>query len=126
MSAQRLTTPELHWAAGFLDGEGSFGFRMSPRKNGSTIGSLTVAAKQVYLPSLEKLQRLFGGGISGYTRYTGHSINSWALSSARAAAVMMTLYVLLSPYRQGQIRSALSQWRAYKGRSLRANMWEKH
>ena len=118
MPEKRLTTADLHWAAGFIDGEGSFCFHGK--------GYLTLSAKQKYRPSLDKLQRLFGGGISGYTRATNLSIYSWAISSARAAAVMMTLYVLLSPYRQSQIKTALEKWRQYKGRYLRKNMWEKH
>ena len=112
MSPRRLTIADLHWAAGFLDGEGSFCFHSKKY--------LTISAKQKYLPSLEKLQRLFGGGISGYTRRTRHSIYSWAISSTQAAAVMMTLYVLLSPYRQAQIQTALGAWRQYKERYTRA------
>jgi hypothetical protein len=110
--AQRLTTPDLHWAAGFLDGEGCFCFHSHKY--------LTISAKQKYLPSLEKLKRLFGGGISGYTRSSKHSIYSWAISSTQAAAVMMTLYVLLSPYRREQIEKALGEWRNYKERYTRA------
>ena len=122
MSTQRLTTAELHWAAGFLDGEGAFGWRIDKRG----VGHLSISAKQKYSPSLEKLQRLFGGGISGYTRRTQLSIYSWAVASARAAAIMMTLYGLLSPYRQGQIQDALAQWRQYKPRFIKRSNWGKH
>lgn len=117
MPQRRLTTPELHWAAGFLDGEGCFCYHHN-RRDGRK--QLHVGAKQKFLPSLEKLQRMFGGGISGYTRATKHSIYSWAIGSTQAAAVMMTLYVLLSPYRQGQIREALDGWRQHKERWTKA------
>jgi hypothetical protein len=100
---------DLFWVAGFLEGEGSF--RCKP--------TLTVCASQVQLWPLEKLQSLFGGGISsnGTKRQVenGHQLcHMWHLSGYRAAALSMTLYSLMSPRRQQQIATALEFWKPLK------------
>src|SRR3990167_4926258 len=46
---------DLHWAAGFIEGEGSF------MKHGN---SVTVCAAQVQLEPLERLQQFFGGRLT--------------------------------------------------------------
>jgi hypothetical protein len=90
-----LMTADIHWAAGFLDGEGSFSFQgRTPRSHGK---SLKISAKQKYPPSLEKLKRLFGGGISYYSRTTGNPIHSWAISSVRAADDVVHTPVSIPP-----------------------------
>jgi hypothetical protein len=106
-----ITATDIGWAAGFLDGEGCFQFG----KNG-----LQVTANQKYTPSLEKLKRIFGGSIryaSGTARTPqGKQVAFyswyWVVSTRGAAAAMLTLYSLMSPYRQGQIRHAIDRWKA--------------
>src|SRR5262249_16159364 len=60
---------DLRWAAGFLEGEGSFSCR----------SSLQVCATQVQTWPLERLRDLFGGAIStNGRRRPGHSLcSSW-------------------------------------------------
>lgn len=87
----------LAWAAGFLEGEGCF---LSSR----------VHAPQVNREPLERLTRLFGGGIY-LTRPKVRRWNEcfrWHVSGTRARGVMMTLYALMSARRQAQIRKALT------------------
>lgn len=100
------TLPDLNWAAGFLEGEGSF------RWSGS---SEQVTAKQVSREPLEKLQGVLGGAIhftSNEKRRKQRPRTSdnytWVAAGARARGIMMTLYSLLSTRRQQQIRTALS------------------
>ncbi len=101
---------DLHWAAGFLDGEGSF---QALERNGNA----TVVSDQKYRPSLEKLQRIFGGYIYIRRRKPGSAFPGsqdyfiWQVAGRRAIEVMMTLYVLMSPYRKGQIEKAIQRWK---------------
>lgn len=101
-----IKTVDLYWAAGFLDGEGTFGI------NGAG-NTPTIAAGQKYTPSLERLACIFGHGAVYYKGYKrnkeGHWM--WQINGRRAAAIMMTLYPLLSLYRQGQIAGALREWK---------------
>lgn len=99
---------DLHWAAGFLEGEGCFSFSGK---------GLKIQVAQVQRWPLERLLKLFGGGISQQRtqRKPTHQICSqWYLSGFQAAALMMTIYPLLSPRRQNQIKQALAEWHPQK------------
>lgn len=102
-----IRTEDLHWAAGFLDGEGCF--------HTSKQGQIAVTAAQNYRESLDKLVSLFGGKIYARKRYQENQKDGWLYSSSsqrRGAGIMMTLYPLLSPYRQRCIEKALTRWKA--------------
>lgn len=86
------TVRDLEWAAGFLEGEGSF----SPSAR-----SHRVAASQNTREPLERLQRLFGGSICANT--TTNNVLVWQTYGSRARGVAFTLYPLLSMRRQAQI-----------------------
>lgn len=98
-----IDTRTLEWVAGFLEGEGSFTLH----------SSLQVSAAQVQLWPLQKLQRIFGGKIftNKAKRADQEPCSQWYLYGSRAAAVMMTVYVLMSPRRQAQIEAALAKWK---------------
>jgi len=108
-TASTSPTPnELHWAAGFLEGEGTFGFR------GAT--AAIHAAQTDNLVPLGRLLALFGGSITthrqGSSRRRGLRARDgemWTVRGSRARGVMMTLYSILSPRRQQQICKALKQ-----------------
>jgi|SRR5208282_3534161 len=112
MPTQRLTTADLHWAAGFIEGEGSFS------RGGSGI---TMGANQVQKEPLEKLQRLFGGclHLNAPKRPTHQPCWQWTLGSRAAAATMMTLYILMSTRRRQQIEKRLLTWRLTSSRPSR-------
>ena len=99
---QTLTMSSLYWAAGFLEGEGSFDGRTAQ-----------VTATQAESPEpLYYLQSMFGGTI--HQRRHGlkphHKAQlKWSVSGA---GVMMTLYNLMSPKRRGQICRALKIWKS--------------
>mgnify|MGYP001579347377 CR=1 FL=1 len=100
------TTAALAWAAGFIEGEGTF----TPLRVKERLYQ-RLTAYQNNLEPLEKLQALFGGSIWGFTtkrtqaRELGHT---WHVNGARARGVMLTLWTFLSAKRRGQLRSALS------------------
>ena len=109
----------LLWAAGFLEGEGSFHF--------SNQSHLLVRATQVQREPLDRLVILFGGKVSEVIRKDGKrgkngvwsDFYDWNVYGQRAAGVCMTLYSLMSPKRKGQIKEALVKWRLRPGRAGR-------
>lgn len=116
------TVADIHWAAGFLEGEGCFASRESPHKKWDvTVLCVDVLAVQVQKEPLERLQRWFGGSLK--ERQQGidkrapvgnvrRNIWCWLLTSSRAIGLMMALYPLMSPWRQEQIKKAILMWRA--------------
>ena len=95
---------DLSWAAGFLEGEGSF------KTNGTKRPSQQVQAAQVQIEPLQRLQRFFGGKITfcRQARPEQQPIGKWGISGARARGVMLTLFSFMSPRRKGQILEALN------------------
>lgn len=99
----------IHWTAGFLDGDGSF------TANKLTINVLGIQKER---EPLQKLQELWGGNI--YTRKPVQHlepVSVWRIGGSQAAALMMTMYPLLSPSRQQQITKTLATWKARGGKS---------
>lgn len=91
---------DLYWAAGFLDGEGSFVYKKT-RNSG-----VCVSAPQKGRELLDKLVDLFGGNI-----YERPNVFQWQLGGERAVGLMMTLYSLMSTKRKAQIAYSLTNWR---------------
>lgn len=103
----RVTMCDIHWAAGFLEGEGSFTLcGVDPR----------IQATQVELDPLYKLVALYDGKIYQKKQKSGglgkKLCHSWVLGGKRGAALMMTIFSLMSKRRQGQIMHVLSSWKS--------------
>lgn len=102
-----ISIRELHWVAGFLEGDGSF---LAGENN-----YIIVCASQVQKFPLEKLQSLVGGNITLEARNhkypNWNDIYRWQVSGARAAGLMMTLYSLMMSKRRRQIATALETWK---------------
>lgn len=101
-----ISTTFLHWAAGFLEGEGSFmltGVAKSPR----------VSAGQVQREPLDRLRAAFGGTVVSNKAYgvRGTANFGWRVGPIASVGIMMTLYPLLSPKRQEKIREVLAGWK---------------
>lgn len=98
-------SPDVAWAAGFLEGEGSFmSWRGKPR----------IKVSQVNREPLEQLQTLFDGPIcldGGPARKKANPRRQemwyWSLSGPRAEAVMRAVYPYMSQKRRDQIDLAL-------------------
>lgn len=91
------STQDLYWAAGFLEGEGSFVYASQTQR---------VTAGQKQKAPLIKLKEVFGGSIYTSQRRSG-PFHGWTLTGPRARGLMMTLYTLMSPRRKSQIKRAL-------------------
>jgi hypothetical protein len=100
-----ISSFEIGWTAGFLEGEGSFLFNK---------GSINVVASQVQKEPLERLVKLYGGALYDYEirNKRANPAWRWCLSGPAAVGLMMTLYKRMSPKRQAQIESALHEWKA--------------
>lgn len=98
------TMLDIAWAAGLYEGEGWCNARQG-----------RIAISQVHLWPLKRMQERFAGSIGG--PYKKPSLLGaspyfiWYLSGYRAAAFAMTIYALLSPRRQEQLKTMLSEWR---------------
>jgi hypothetical protein len=86
---------DIYWAAGIYEGEGSCHYSRR------SIEAL-VSQKDRWI--LERLRSLFGGSIPPPHK-SGCSI--WLSSGSRARGFLMTIYQLLSPRRQAQIKKCL-------------------
>lgn len=112
-------TVNIAWAAGFLEGEGSFGCpRTSP----------TVQCSQVQREPLERLQRLFGGNIyeCGRARKKWKGYHVWSVYGEQAKRVMYAILPLMSPRREGQIMVALNKALTAKPKASQVNKAKTH
>lgn len=103
----------LTWAAGFLEGEGSFTRSGGkPGKFGLGPSCERITCRQIQRWPLDKLQALFGGSITLVRPKTNpisvKPIWNWNISGARARGVIYTLFTFMSPARKQQIRNALT------------------
>ena len=102
---QTPTTADLAWAAGFLEGEGSFTSNLSKAK-----WYQRIQGYQNNIEPLKRMQALFGGTIWAFPKkreqatQVGHV---WQVNGARARGVMFTLFTFLSAKRRQQVRVAL-------------------
>ena len=102
-----ISTLDIAWAAGFLEGEGSFLKRPHHQ--------LRISVGQVQRQPLERLQSLLGGTIylkKTKSKYQVQDQYTWLRGGTVAAGLMMALYSLMSPRRRQQICQALENWRS--------------
>ena len=105
-----VSTLDIAWAAGFIEGEGCFGAPVNVRTG------VSVSAAQVQREPLERLQRIFGGRIRfKKARPPRQNHYVWWLPSLRSAEVTMTLFCLLSPRRKEQAAKLIAAWKAQRG-----------
>ncbi len=91
------STTDLHWAAGFIEGEGSF-------KQGIRERNITVQAKQKDPETLYRLREMFGGSVF---LIDSVGIYNWCISGPYGTGVALTLFSLLSTRRQQQLEHFL-------------------
>lgn len=100
---------DVAWAAGFLEGEGSF----------YNYGTPVVTVAQVQREPIERMEKLFGGSSNqritkGFSGKNGppQPIWVWKAPAYRSIEIMMTVYSLMSPKRQSEIKDAIEKWKA--------------
>jgi hypothetical protein len=111
---------DLHWLAGFLEGEGSFTRQRRKTNCGQESGSISVSVSQVQREPLERCQKMCGvGKIKGEYRNNPNHSNyyRWTLHGENAAELMKLVFGLMSPKRQNQISIALSWYASLPGKN---------
>lgn len=100
----------LIWSAGFLEGEGYFGYNNTPM----------ITVSQVEMDPIAELNIWFKGTVR-YQRTKGnrHDIYVWSIYGTPAMELMFTLYPLLSNKRQSTVRKCAAKWK--ETRSPRRN-----
>jgi hypothetical protein len=99
---------ELAWAAGFLEGEGTFHVQGRSRKTTGYNGVPSISAVQVQKWPVERLQEILGGRIYHCAKVQDRWSSKrqpywkWTMAGRAAAGVMLTIYPYLSPKRQQQ------------------------
>lgn len=109
-----LSSDNLHWIAGFMEGEACFGRTFG--RGIKTNGSLYIQVSQVELDPLEKLQKLLGGSINKYSQDTKtgwRDYYRWQVCGITAEKVMVTVYPLMFSKRQKRI-SELLIWASHR------------
>jgi hypothetical protein len=100
---------EIVWAAGLYEGEGSAWRRTRAPKRDQVY--VEVGQKERWV--LDKLKVRFGGSICLRKARPEHNnpnpLWRWSLTARKARGFLMTIYVLLSPHRQAQIRHVLAR-----------------
>ena len=107
MSDSQISPTDIGWAAGFLEGEGTFQFPNTPSIN----------ATQAQMEPLERLVSLFGGTIYKLRKQEPHHKEKqrWSVCGKNAVQVAFTIYVLMSEERKNQIALMIHKWKGMKG-----------
>lgn len=90
---EKATSNDIRWAAGFYEGEGSVHCQN---------GNAHISQKDPWM--LERMKALFGGAIY---KEKSRELYVWNICGARARGFLQSIYGLLSPRRQKQIREML-------------------
>ena len=118
-----ITVKGIAWTAGFLEGEGYFEGRIRDKAKGMG-ASVSIQVVQKQREPLLRLKRFFGGKVRrARWKAPKGSCWRWTRSGLKSIEIMMTIYCLMSPWRQKQIRQSLHAWKSSKGRSY--NIGEK-
>lgn len=96
--SEPVTTQDIVWAAGIFEGEGS----CSRIGGGAQSEHASVEQKDSWVT--ERLRSYFGGSEKPRR---DRSMHMWYIDGARARGFLQSIYGLMSPRRQEQIRRAL-------------------
>ncbi len=103
-----IEVKDISWAAGFIEGEGSF------RGGTWKQGGMAITVAQCEIEPLQKLKGMFGGSITGPRPGKGlrpKPIYYWGIYGQRAAAVAMTIYTFLFSKRRAQAENLILAWK---------------
>lgn len=102
-----ISTQQIAWLAGLLEGEGSFMWTKTP------VISVQMTDRDIVC----RVASIIGGNVAGpYVNKYGHK-PTWAcrVYGPRAAGWMMTLFTFLGERRQAKISDVLTIWKAHTG-----------
>jgi len=101
---------DLHWVAGFLEGEGAFKL--------AKVGNKTYIRISAASTDEDVIERLDGltihGTMHGPYQYKSNNLEYWTWEIAKqkhVAALLMTIYPIMSERRQNKISELLTHWK---------------
>lgn len=111
MKTNDLRLEDLHWIAGFLEGEGTF-CRCG--------GTINVSVSQVQKEPLERLFNFLGGNIICVTPNNPNrkTYYKWDIFGETAEILIKTVFSLMSPKRKNKISEVLSWYASRPGRNF--------
>lgn len=118
----------FQWAAGFIEGEGTFYFR-KPQQDGWNAGFLEMKVCQKEPEALYMMQDALGGlgSITGpYDNTNGQPIYYWnprGMTQDEVVSLMWKLYPYMSPRRQVQMSNILDRHMAAREASREAKKY---
>ncbi len=101
-----MTSIEVAWLAGILEGEGYFGYNASPCIN-LAMTDLDIVERAAVLMG-------FTGVMSVRKRANCKDYYRVAIHSSKAVGVMMTVYSFMGARRKEKIREVLVKWRSQR------------
>ena len=108
----RMSTQDLHWLAGLVEGEGSFGAYVMGKKCPHPQPRMRISMTDQDV--IWRAARLLKKAPCPWSRKDKRGYkDQWQveLSGAQAIGWMMTLYPLMGIRRKGQIRTAITAWK---------------
>lgn len=112
MKLNDLRLEDLHWIAGFLEGEGTF-CRCG--------GTITIAVSQVNKEPIDKMFLLLGGGILFIERKNQNpkwsDYHRWTVYGETAEMLMKAVFPLMSTKIKNKISEVLSWYASRPGRN---------
>lgn len=102
-----VTTNQIYWLAGFLDGEGSFQNANTP----------LISINQTDLDLVERVKQITNCSNSiGITEANGNrkTLYYFTITGMSAIQWMMTIYPIMSVRRKSQIREIIATWKQRK------------
>ncbi len=106
-----LRLEDLHWIAGFLEGEGCFG---------RCGGTVHVTASQVEKDPIDKLHNLLGGNVIYIRRDHPKQSNHyrWSAYGETAELIMKAVFPIMSTKRKNKISETLAWYASRPGRNF--------
>ena len=99
---EKATIHDICWAAGIFEAEGIFDLPKNSNSN-----RIHVVQKDEWLPT--RLRALFGGSLYKLNRKQCPGLFQWSCSGSRARGFLQSIYGLMSPKRQEQIKVCLDR-----------------
>lgn len=106
-----IQSKDLHWLAGLIEGEGSFGWHQI-KKRPNTSGTPVLQLKMTDADVVKRAAALFNRPVRQYGKTkTGKLVYCVIFNGKDAVGWMMTLFSLLGTRRRQRIKEIVSKWK---------------
>lgn len=115
---------EIGWIAGFLDGDGCFGWygekrNSTRRQRKQWVGYPSVIASQNFLEPLERISKTFPGTVRYITTHkNGNKQYEYRVNNKIAIDIMVAVYPIISSRRQEKIQEIIANYASREAERL--------